>query len=289
MQQRAKPLNDVNADVVVIRAQLEDAFYQQGINYQNRSVTKPITKALLITLVEAQFGLSLNVHKAMECILFCKKIHNKQLKSRRSGGEEISVMNAEFDLDRFADWLSANVPKMHTTAEATFKLPIESAKLSRQQDLEFQSKTAELMSYPDDHSVSGPPSGADPRRPFEQRHQSVTIRTPARPSNLQLASQKKNHLDLMGDGTSLRSGRLGSTVDARTDRVSFILDPQRHLKAKERIDISCGDPFLKLKDNFTAPIHEAQAASSQLTKKVGETLQHLPMFHRQKQNVETAL
>ena len=55
------------------------------------------------------------------------------------------------------------------------------------------------------------------------------------------------------------------------------------------IDISCGDPFLKLKDNFTAPIHEAQAASSQLTKKVGETLQHLPMFHRQKQNVETAL
>lgn len=132
LKQRTRPLNHVNADVAVIRAQLEDAFYQQGINYQNRSVTKPVTKQVLITLVEAQFGLSLNVHKAMECILFCKRIHHRQLKSRRSGGEEISVMNTEFDLDKFAEWLSANVPKMHTTAEATFKLPSESAKLSRQ-------------------------------------------------------------------------------------------------------------------------------------------------------------
>ena len=71
---RIKPLNDVSTDVDDIRSLLPDAFSSLGINYQNKTVAKPISKKTLATLVSNEFGLSLNLKLATECLIFCKTI-----------------------------------------------------------------------------------------------------------------------------------------------------------------------------------------------------------------------
>jgi len=58
-------------------------------------------------------------------------------------------MHNEFSLDRFAEWLSATIPKMHTMQESKFKLPITSSRINKRMELEFKSRTSELVNAPD--------------------------------------------------------------------------------------------------------------------------------------------
>jgi len=74
-----KPLNDVDNSYDEIRGALEDAFRERGVNYQNRAVVKPLTKALLIALVQAQYGLRMNVRQATEAIVYSKLVSDQQL------------------------------------------------------------------------------------------------------------------------------------------------------------------------------------------------------------------
>lgn len=78
-------------------------------------------------------------------------------------------------------------------------------------------------------------------------------------------------------------------MDPKTDRISFLIDPQRHLKAKQRIDIACGDPFLKLKDNFISPTSIIEEKHSQLSKTIDKTLLQLPSFGKQKSQIERTI
>lgn len=230
----------MNTDEEYIRSLLNEAFSYLGINYANKTVQKPVTKKILVKLVENEFELNLNERMATECLLFCKTIDDKMLNARESTGfNGLSILNTEFDLDRFALWLSQNIPRMKRIEDSRFHLPVESARLNQQLDDEFRSKTSEILNYPDQLSVAGASQLGNYRQTdlsqldskssyFENRHQSVQIRN-ARLRNQTIvenpSSKRSQYSHFASERPSMKSSRLGSTMKPKADRVSFLLDP----------------------------------------------------------------
>ena len=114
---------------------MPEAFSYLGINYENRTVSKPVSKKLLVRLVENEFELALNERMSTECMLFCKTIDDQELNARSSTGfNRLTILNTEFDLDRFALWLSQNIPRMKRNEDTRFALPTESARAAQRKD-----------------------------------------------------------------------------------------------------------------------------------------------------------
>jgi len=107
-------------------------------------------------------------------------------------------------------------------------------------------------------------------------------------SRAELSASGRSQLRQAARGSAAQSG-LESAVDVRSERVSFLYDPQAHLKAKAKLDIGCGDPFIKLRENQPNLAHEKARARSLLKKTAGITLQALPGYSQHKQELEAAL